>query len=54
MTLLDMVRYMIAHANLRVFFWGDALLTEIYILNKVPSKYVLKSPISCKLVENLR
>lgn len=53
-TLLDMARSMIAHANLRVFFWGDALLTVVYILNKVLSKYVLKFPISCKLVENLR
>jgi len=39
-TLLDMVRSMMAHANLPISFWGDALLTATYILNHVPSKSV--------------
>ena len=42
--LLDMVRSMIAHANLPISFWGDALLTAAYILNRVPSKSVYATP----------
>ena len=29
-----------AQANLPISFWGDALLTAAYILNRVPSKSV--------------
>ena len=36
-TLLDMTRSMMAQANLPISFWGDALLTNAYILNRVPS-----------------
>jgi len=39
-TLLDMVRSMMAHINLPITVWGDALLTAAYILNRVPSKSV--------------
>ena len=39
-TLLEMVRSMMAYANLPISFWGDALLTTTYILNCVPSKAV--------------
>ena len=39
-TLLDMVRSMMAQANLPISYWGDALLTAAYILNRVPSKSV--------------
>ena len=35
-TFLDMVISMMAQANLPISFWGDALLTAIYILNYVP------------------
>ena len=42
-TLLDMVKSMMAHANLSISFWGDALLTATYILNHVPSKSVSAS-----------
>ena len=35
-TLLDMTRSMMAQANLPTYFWGDALLTAAYILNRVP------------------
>jgi len=35
---------MMAHANLPISFWGDALLTETYILNRVPSKSVTATP----------
>ena len=37
-TLLDMVRSMMAQDNLPISFWGDELLTTAYILNRVPSK----------------
>ena len=43
-TLLDMVRSMMAQANLPISFWGDALLTAAYILNRVPSKSVSSTP----------
>lgn len=35
-----MVRSMKTNANLRIIYWGDALLTVIYVLNCVPSKSV--------------
>ena len=38
--MLDMVRSMMAHANLPISFWGDVLLTAAYILNRVPSKSI--------------
>ena len=43
-TLLDMVRSMMTHVNLPISFWGDALLTAAYILNRVPSKSVYATP----------
>jgi len=39
-TLLDIVRSMMAHANLPISFWGDVLLMVAYILNHVPSKSI--------------
>jgi len=33
MTLFDMARSMMVHANLPISFWKDALLTTAYILN---------------------
>jgi transposase InsO family protein len=39
-TLLEMVRSMMVQANLPITFWGDALLTAVYILNRVPSKSI--------------
>ena len=41
---LDMVRSMMAQANLPISFWGDALLSAAYILNRVPSKSVTSTP----------
>ena len=43
-TLMDMVRSMMAQASLPVSFWGDALLTAAYLLNRVPSKSVELTP----------
>ncbi|KAI5383241.1 hypothetical protein KIW84_070592 [Lathyrus oleraceus] len=39
-----MVRSMISHADLPNSFWGHALLTVAYTLNRVPSKKVEKTP----------
>jgi hypothetical protein len=39
-----MVRSMMAQANLPISFWGDALLTATYILNRVPSQSVSSTP----------
>ena len=38
--LLDMVRSMMAQANLPISFWGDALLTAAYILNQIGRAHV--------------
>jgi len=43
-TLFDMVRSMMAQANLPISFWGDGLLIVAYILNHVPSKSVSSTP----------
>ncbi|KAJ9535138.1 hypothetical protein OSB04_un001784, partial [Centaurea solstitialis] len=43
-TLLEMVRSMMSHANLPVSLWTYALRMAVYILNRVPSKAVPKTP----------
>src|SRR6185295_15394879 len=43
-TLLDMVRSMMSQANLPLSFWGYALETTTFTLNRVPSKSVDKTP----------
>jgi hypothetical protein len=43
-TLLEMVRTMMVQANMSITFWGDALLTVVYILNRAPSKFVSSTP----------
>ncbi|RVW95606.1 Retrovirus-related Pol polyprotein from transposon TNT 1-94 [Vitis vinifera] len=42
--LKDMVRSMINHSTLAESLWGEAVKTTVYILNKVPSKAVAKTP----------
>ena len=42
--MLDMVRSMMSHATLPDSFWGYALLTAAFTLNRVPSKSVQKTP----------
>lgn len=42
--LMDMVRSMLANTNLPTFLWTVALKTAVHILNRVPSKYVPKTP----------
>ena len=43
-TLKDMVRSMIAHTTLSESLWSEALNTSIYLLNRVPSKTITKTP----------
>ena len=43
-TLMDMVRSMMSAADLPRTFWGYALETATYLLNRVPSKSVSKTP----------
>ena len=43
-TLVDMVRSMLSNSNLPQFLWTDALKTSVYILNRVPTKAVPKTP----------
>ena len=41
---MDMVRSMISYSTLPISLWMEALKTAIYILNRVPSKSVPKTP----------
>ena len=43
-TLLDMVRSMMTHTDLPLSFWGYALETSAFTLNRSPSKAVEKTP----------
>ncbi|KAK8560247.1 hypothetical protein V6N12_013047 [Hibiscus sabdariffa] len=43
-TLLDMVRSMMSHSDLLISFWGHALETTAFTLNRVPFKSVQKTP----------
>ena len=43
-TLMDMVSNMRSNRKLSQFLWIEALKTIVYILNRVPTKVVLKTP----------
>ena len=43
-TLLDMVRSMMSRTDLPMSFWGYALETAAFLLNRIPSKAVEKTP----------
>ena len=43
-TLMDMVRSMRSNTKLRQFLWTETLKTAVYILNRVPTKAVSKTP----------
>ncbi|GAB2275362.1 hypothetical protein Dimus_039127 [Dionaea muscipula] len=43
-TLKDMVRSMISHSTLPESLWGEALKRTAYLLNRVPTKAVTKTP----------
>ena len=42
-TLMEMKRSMMGRSNLPEYLWGEAIKTTTYILNRVPSKSVLKT-----------
>jgi hypothetical protein len=43
-TLMDMVRSMLSNSSLPISLWMEAFKTTIYLLNKVPSKAIPKTP----------
>ena len=43
-TLMDMVRSMLNHSELGTQFWGEALDTAVYVLNRIPSKSIKLTP----------
>ena len=43
-TLLDMVRSMLSNSNIPKSLWTEALKTAVYILNRVLTKVVPKTP----------
>ena len=43
-TLVNMVRSILSNSNLPKFLWTDALKTVVYILNRVPTKAIPKTP----------
>ncbi|RVW32009.1 Retrovirus-related Pol polyprotein from transposon TNT 1-94 [Vitis vinifera] len=51
-TLLDMVRSMLSSSKLPKFLWTEALKTTVYILNRVPTKVVPKTPFELLKVVN--
>ncbi|EXB30863.1 Retrovirus-related Pol polyprotein from transposon TNT 1-94 [Morus notabilis] len=44
-TLLDIIRSMLSYSSLHTSFWDYALRTAAYILNRVPSKSIPKTPL---------
>ena len=43
-TMLDMMRSMLSNASLSKSFWGYALQTSVYLINRIPSKSIPKTP----------
>ena len=41
---MEMVRSMMSHSSLPISMWMYALKTAMYLLNRVPSKEVSKTP----------
>jgi hypothetical protein len=41
---MDMVRSMFSNSELPLFLWSEALKTVVYVLNRVPSKAIPKTP----------
>ncbi|KAL4204261.1 hypothetical protein AMTRI_Chr01g108890 [Amborella trichopoda] len=44
MTLVEMVKSMMGHANLSLEFWGEVVLTAYYIFNQTPTKAAPLTP----------
>ena len=51
-TLLDMVRSMLSSSKLPEFLWLEALKMAAYILNRVPTQVVPKTPLTYSKVGN--
>jgi len=45
--LMDMVRRMLSKSTVPISLWMYALKTAMYLLNRVPSKAVQKTPFEC-------
>ena len=43
-TLMDMVRSMLSNSPLPISLWMEALKTAAYLLNRIPTKAVPKTP----------
>ena len=43
-TLKDMIKSMISQSTLPESLWGEAINTETYILNRVPTKAAIRTP----------
>ena len=53
-TLLDMVQFMMSITELPLSFWGYALETDVFTLNRAPSKNLLRRHrMNCGLARNL-
>src|SRR5215216_1578030 len=52
-TLLDMVRSMMSLTDLPLLFWGYALETAAFTLNRAPSKSLRRHRMNCGLARNL-
>jgi len=52
-TLLDMERSMMSLTDLPILFWGYALETAAFTLNKAPSKSIETTRMNCGLAINL-
>ena len=52
-TLMDMVKSMLINLTLLVSLWMYALKNAMYLLNRVPSKAVPKTPLNCGQIGHL-
>ena len=43
-TLMDMIRSMLSNSHLPLFLWSEALKNDVYVLNRVSSMAVPKTP----------
>jgi hypothetical protein len=53
-TLLDMVRSMMSQTDLPLSFWGYALKIAMFTLNRVPTKFVERTPYDISSGKRLR
>ena len=53
-TLLDIVQSMMSFVDLSISFWGYALETATYLLNRISNKSVVSTPYKIWKEKNLR